>query len=94
MRGAEIERQHDNAPRERDNLGWRVITISSWRAAIGIMGRIAVPAAGMRITIAGMRIRISAGAGARRQGVRNSWLNPPALSPGRAAKYSTEAGGS
>jgi len=41
--------------------------VHCWRAVIGIMGRIAVPRVVMRITITGIRIRISAVAGSRIQ---------------------------
>ena len=65
--GKTSKRQHDNAPRGCGILAGGLMG-SSWRAAIGIMARIAGPGAGMRITIAGIRMRISALAGARRQG--------------------------
>ncbi len=67
------------------------------QAVIGLMGRIAGRSAGMRITIAGMRIRISARTPSRIQGTgilngANSWLNSsPRL---KKAKHKTEGAGS
>ena len=65
-----------------------------WQAAIGIMGRIAVPGPGMRITIDGIRIRISGVAVAPRDAEQsNSMAGVSALSGRRLrrkAKHKAE----
>jgi len=40
-------------------------TLSCWPVGLGVLRRMRGPGVVMRITIAGMRIRLSAGAGAR-----------------------------
>ena len=71
-------------------LGFCVVCL---QAVIGIMARIAVRRAVMRITIAGIRIRILAGVQASIQDIlralSNSWLNTKALSKGKTRRRRT-----
>ena len=79
-------------PKNYSNVSYRLMSLiaGSSRAAIGIMGRIAGLGLVMRITIAGIRIRISAVSSLQIQEILktiytcgNSWLNSSTLSKGK-----------